>query len=71
MLQIVFNNLKPLYVDASASDFSESRSDFVKVKTRAKEPEEVFINKNSVAYIVEDPKSAQTVSFRLTPSKPK
>jgi len=42
MLQIVFNNLKPLYVDASASDFSESRSDFVKVKTRAKETRRGF-----------------------------
>ncbi len=65
MLQIVFNNSKPLLVDASKSDFFESRGDFVKVQTQAKEPKEVFINKNNVADIVVEPKS-EPVSFRLS-----
>jgi len=37
----------------------------VKVQTQAKEPKEVFINKNNVAYIVVEPKS-EPVSFRLS-----
>jgi len=65
ILQIVFNNSKPLYVEASKSDFFESRGDFVKVKTQAKDPKEVFINKNNVAYIVVEPEP-EPVSFRLS-----
>jgi len=65
ILQIVFNNSKPLYVEASKNDFFESRGDFVKVQTQAKEPKEVFINKNNVAYIVVEPES-EPVSFRLS-----